>query len=119
MFIPSRIDELLNTKKSLTKKTFCEKIGISVTGLDNVLNKGTELGAFRMERIADYFKVPIDYFFDREVELPKHGVTISGDGNKVQHGNGNVMIEQAKEIDHLKELLEEKERTIQILLKQK
>ena len=72
-----------------------------------------------LEKIADYFKVPIDYFFDREVELPKHGVSISGDGNKVQHGNGNVMIEQAKEIDHLKQLLEEKERTIQILLKQK
>lgn len=38
-------------------------------------------------------------------------------GDKNQVGNGNIMIDsQATEIEHLKKLLEEKERTIQILI---
>lgn len=41
MFIASRIEELLNNQKGLSKKAFCAKIGISVQGLDNIL-KGTE-----------------------------------------------------------------------------
>jgi hypothetical protein len=40
-------------------------------------------------------------------------------GNKNQVGNGNVIIDaQANEIEHLNRLLSEKERTIQILMKQ-
>lgn len=79
-----------------------------------------------LEKIADFFKVPMDYFFDRKIEISDPTLSITGNGNKVQHGDGNVMIEtQAKEIEHLNQLLAEKEkaiadkeRTIQILLNQ-
>lgn len=118
MFIASRIEELMNQQKGLSKKAFCEKVGISVQGFDNIL-KGTEPGVNKVERIADFFKLPIDYFFDRNIELLNPVMSVNGNGNKVQNGDGNVMIErQAKEIEHLQQLLAEKERTIQILLNQ-
>ena len=64
-------------------------------------------------------KLPIDYFFDRNIEISDLSPLITGNGNKIQHGDGNIMIEtQAKEIEHLQQLLAEKERTIQILLNQ-
>lgn len=119
MFVASRIEELLNNQKGLSKKDFCKEIGISVQGLDNIL-KGTEPGVTKIERIADFFKVRMDYFFDRNIELSDSKLSITGNGNKIQHGDGNIMIEtQAKEIEHLQQLLAEKERTIQILLNQK
>lgn len=126
MFIAARIEELLNSRKGLSKKALCEKIGISVQGFDNIL-KGTEPGVNKVERIADFFKVSIDYFFDRNIDMPNQKLTVSGNGNKVQNGDGNVMIEsQAKEIEHLQQLLAEKEkaladkeRTIQILMDKK
>jgi len=57
----------------------------------------------------------IDYFFDRDVDLGVNiGHQIKGNGNKV---SGNITLSECqKEIEHLKELLKEKERTIQILM---
>lgn len=118
MFIASRIEQLIADNK-LTKKNFCEKVSISVQGLDNIL-KGADLGSSKLERIADFFKLPIDYFFEREISIPKDGNnigTLNGNGNKVQQGHVNVMQDsQEKEIEYLRTLLEEKERTIQILM---
>lgn len=122
MFIASRIEELLNNQKGLSKKAFCAKVGISVQGLDNIL-KGTEPGVSKIERIADFFHLPIDYFFDRNNpgNITSIGHQITGDGNRV---TGDISLsEYQKEIEHLRQLLEEKEkaiadkeRTIQILL---
>jgi len=114
MFIASRIEELLNNQKGLSKKAFCAKIGISVQGLDNIL-KGTEPGVNKIERIADFFQTSIDYFFDREdysnINIGHH---VNGNGNKVV---GDITLSECKkEIQHLQELLAEKERTIQILM---
>ena len=68
---------------------------------------------------AGMSKPSIDYFFDRNIEISDPSLSITGNGNKIQHGDGNIMIEtQAKEIEHLQQLLAEKERTIQILLNQ-
>ena len=67
MFIPSKIEQLIIDNK-LTKKSFCEKVSISVQGLDNIL-KGADLGSSKLERIADFFKLPIDYFFDRDINV--------------------------------------------------
>lgn len=117
MFIASRIDELLNSQKGLSKKSFCTKVGISVQGLDNIL-KGTEPGVNKIERIADFFKLPIDYFFDREISefTTNIGHHVNGNGNKV---SGDISLSECqKENQHLRELLAEKERTIQILLNQ-
>lgn len=69
-----------------------------------------------LELIARILDVPVGYFFDEE----NGSLNISGTGHKVQNGHHNVMMEaQEKEIEHLKALLAEKERTIEILLSQK
>lgn len=117
MFKPERIASLIDEQR-ISKKEFCESVDIAVQTLDNVLKRGSELGCIKLERIADYFNVPMDYFFERE-KLSSHNIghNITGNYNKV---NGNISInEYEKEIVYLKELLAEKERTIQILMKEK
>lgn len=123
MFEPSRIQTLIESK-SISKKEFCKIIGITVQTLDNTM-KGAEIGSRKLERIADYFKVPIDYFYNREIDInhPDNSIGhhVNGNGNKI---SGDISIsEYKKEIIHLKEIIkekqtiiEEKERTIQILL---
>lgn len=114
MFKPGKILELIEANK-LTKKAFCKAVGISVQGFDNTL-KGSEIGSIKLERIADYLKVPIDYFFERNIEQAELtvGHYVNGNGNKV---SGDISLSDAqKEIEHLTKLLAEKERTIQILM---
>ena len=76
-----------------------------------------------LEIIADYFNVPIDYFFDRDINSSgiNIGHQVKGNGNKI---SGDITLSECrKEIEHLNALLEEKERvitekerTIQILI---
>ena len=85
----------------------------------DLLRKVQTQTARNIELIADVLQCSIDYFFDRNIEISDPSLSITGNGNKIQHGDGNIMIEtQAKEIEHLQQLLAEKERTIQILMKQ-
>lgn len=122
MFNGQKINSLL-VERRITKKSLFEYMGTSASGLDSII-KNCNPTAEKIEQIANFFKVSIDYFFDRTVDIPDKKLTVSGNGNKVQNGDGNVMIEtQAKEIEHLMQLLEEKEkaiadkeRTIQILM---
>jgi len=109
MFNPLKITKLLD-KEKISIKDFLKDIGISKQTYYNLMNRGGG-HISTLEKIADYFKVPTDCFFDREIK------NISVSGTKNQVGNGNIIIEsQATEIEHLKQLLEEKERTIQILM---
>ena len=113
MFNPQRITELIENHK-LTKKEFCDAVNIAVLTLDNTL-KGSELGCMKFERIADFFNVSMDYFYDRE-KTKSHNIghNVTGNHNTIQ---GGISInEYEKEIAYLKELLQEKERTIQILM---
>lgn len=116
MFKGHIIIRLLDERR-ITKKSLFEFMGTSASGLDSII-KNCNPTAEKIEQIADFFRLPIDYFFDRSIDSPK--ISVTGEGNKIQNGNGNIMIEsQAKEIEHLKQLIEEKERTIQILLSKK
>ena len=123
MFNGQKIIQLLE-QRQLTKKRLFEYMRTSASGLDSIIKKCNPT-AEKIEQIADFFELPIDYFFDRNIKTTEQATTVNGNGNKVQNGNGNVMTEnQAKEIEHLKQLLEEKEkliqdkeRTIQILMK--
>ena len=124
MYNGLKIKDLI-LSKGLNFKKACALLDMHEATFFNITGEKGNPKADNLEKLADFLQCPIDYFLDRKVELSKEGVSISGNGNKVQHGNGNVMTEQAKEIDHLKQLLEErerilqeKERTIQILLKQ-
>ena len=122
MIRPDKLAQLIDERR-IVKTKLCEELDISVMTLNNFLNKGSEIGSSKLERIAVKFQVPID-FYDREVEIDEKwhiGHNVNGNGNKV---SGDISIsEYQKEIEHLTQLLhekqiiiDEKERTIQILL---
>lgn len=102
-------------KNGLTKKQFCADLHLSPTTLANMqTNESYDIGAKRLLAIAEYFSVPMDYFFNREVKVPTVGHSVNGNDNNVS--GDIIMSQQAIEIEHLKEMLKEKERTIQILM---
>lgn len=115
-----------------------EDSGLSVTGFAKKINRGREhvYTIFKKENIdtgllieiAKVLSVPVVCFFDEEEICENNQIgKISGSGNRVQQGHVNVMQEfQEREIDNLKLLLtekdkviSEKERLIQILMKDK
>lgn len=103
---------------NISKSKFYEEIGISKATMYNIVNELSSPSAENLEKIADYFKIPIDSLFERNVEIPGNyiGHHINGNGNQV---TGDIALSECqKEIIHLKELLAEKERTINILLGQ-
>ena len=79
MFVGRRIEELLSEKRR-TKKSLFTYAGISAVGLDSIIS-GSNVRAGNLEKIADFFKLPIDYFFDREIQLtvPKNPIEVGGD----------------------------------------
>lgn len=128
MFKPQKINELLEERR-IKKVDFCEKVNISATTLNRTTEKGAEIGCIKLERIADFFQVPMDYFFERDYKQPDSTNTIEkgmdlSSGNTINgiNGNGNAITmsynDQQREIEHLKVLLKEKERMIQLLLHQ-
>ena len=116
MFIGERINKLLEERK-ITKVNLYTSIGISGPGLDKMI-AGANVRVGSLEKIADFFNVPIDYFFDRELDNAhiNIGHHVNGIGNNV---SGDITLSECqKELAHLQQLLEEKERNIQILMRQ-
>lgn len=116
MFIGERINKLLEERK-ITKVNLYTSVGISGPGLDKMI-AGANVRVGSLEKIADFFNVSMDYFFDREIDNSSINIGhhVNGMGNSV---SGDITLSDCqKELAHLKQLLEEKERTIQILLKQ-
>ena len=123
MFNGQKINKLIE-ERHITKKSLFEYMGTSASGLDSII-KNCNPTAEKIEQIADFFQLPIHYFFDRNNpgNITSIGHQITGDGNRVTGDIG--LSECKKEIEHLRQLLEEKEkaiadkeRTIQILMKQ-
>lgn len=109
-----KIRELCETKDGGVKR-LAEEIGMSEQNLHRciTLNK---IQAGELEKIANIFDVPIGYFFDKDAGNSNINIghQVKGNGNKV---SGDITLSECqKEIAHLKELLAEKERTIQILM---
>lgn len=116
MYSPERILSIINERKC-KKVDVYTAIGLSRQGFGELLRGRTKPSFSTLEKLADYFDVPIDYFFGREHHSnANHGIQVNG--NNV---SGDLVV---NELNHLKELLSEKdaqlaekERTIQILLK--
>lgn len=113
MFNGQIINDLIE-KKRAKKVDVYTYAGITKATLDNII-KGTNIpNCTTIERIADFFGVSIDSFFNRDSTILNIGHTVNGNGNNV---SGDIQLhEYQKEIEHLKELLQEKERLIQVLL---
>ena len=115
MFNGKRISDLIE-ERNVTKVSVYNYAEISKGQLDNIINGRNTPNGDTIERIADFFRLPIDFFFDRKIETStiEIGHHISGNGNKV---SGDITLSECrKEIAHLKELLAEKERLIQVLM---
>ena len=122
MFNPDKIRRLFEDR-NISQAQFIKDTSISKSNLYVWLNNTSIPGADNLEIIADYFNVPIDYFFDRETNSLgiSIGHQVKGYGNKI---SGDITLSECqKEIEHLNALLEEKERvisekerTIQILM---
>ena len=116
MFNGHIINELIEQKKAKKVEVY-NYAGITKATLDNII-KGTSIpNCNTLERIADYFNVSMDMFFIRENNAIKsigNNVTINGNLNNVS--SDILLNESKKEVEHLKELLAEKERLIQVLM---
>lgn len=114
MFNFQRVKDIIQERR-LTQKEVYEAAGIKRETFYSFA-RTIAPNSSNLEKIADVLHCQIDDFFDREVECTsiKIGHNVKGNGNKV---SGDIMLsEYKKEVEHLKELLAEKERTIQILM---
>ena len=104
------------------KYAAAKEFGSTYQSMYNLLYKeGTTCKVDLLERIAAYFHVPVSHFFDDSQEI---SAIVSGNGSVAVAGNNNVagnvtMGDTAvlqERVTMLERLLEEKERTIKILM---
>ncbi len=108
-------DELkrLIEEKRLVKKDLAAELGITPTYLSAIMRKES-IDCSLLDRICGLIGVSPSYFFDDEA-----GINVSNVHASTVIGNANAAVTiTANEVATLKELLKEKERTIQILLAQ-
>lgn len=109
MYNPQKIFDLIE-KNGVRQKD----VIMALKGVD----KGNALGNLRqlverdirvstLEKIANYFNVSMDVFFDRDVEI--NGIFVNGDSHQLK----NVTVGQNQ--DSLKSLLDEKDKRIKLL----
>lgn len=104
----------LSERKGITLRDIASKIGISEGGLQKIIANG-RTNTSTLEDIAKTLEVSAGIFFDNY----KGGHnSIAQDGSAASiYGNAIVgESDKDKEIAHLKEIIAEKERTIQILM---
>lgn len=104
----------LAEKQNIALPTLAEKMGITKQGLYKILEK-EDVNTAIVRQCARIFGVPAGYFFDE-----------AGTGNAIANGNSvaainsdvsvGASISQQEKIELLERILEEKERTIQILM---
>ena len=115
--IGSEADSIIR-KKRLKKKDIAEEMGITTVYLSQIFKKESS-EAYLLEKLSKAIRVPVSYWFD-ETNIANQSIA-NGDGSAASiYGNATAgaLADKDKEIEHLKELLKEKERTIQILMKQ-
>ena len=107
------IRELLN-KRKIQNKTLNEALGWNNSQLKQVVEGNPRVST--LELIADFFKVSMDVFFDRNVPIPGNSNHVLGDGNNVNSvvfGGDQI----ADRIRILEQLLIEKDKRIETLEK--
>lgn len=114
------ISDLIEQRK-MTKISLANYIGLTIGGLENIL-KGSDVRASNLEKIADFFNLPIDHFFERNITPETSSETTIHIGHKVG-GSKNVlgditMSECKKEIEHLQILLKEKDTQLELMKNQ-
>ena len=112
MFKPEKLYALLK-QNNLSSKDFFESANITAQAWRNTCS-GADIGVRKVERIATQLGVSIEYFFEPEATAAKVGHSVNGTLNTV---SGDIIIGRYEtEITYLKQLLDEKERLINLLL---
>ena len=110
-----KIKDLCERKEGGLKR-LAEDIGMSEQNLHRCINLN-KMQAGDLEKVAITLGVSIGYFFDN---MPVANQSIANGNGSASSIYGNVTVgmiaDKDKGIEHLKALLEEKERTIQILM---
>lgn len=115
------IRELLE-KKKISIGDLCQRAEITPQTLREAIKRNSTKTDI-LERIATVLNVPIGYFFGEH-----SGIVISGEHNQVHNGQGNqiMLTPEQQEIEHLREIImekdkiiDEKERLIQVLMDKK
>ena len=109
MYNYQKVYQLLEERK-VTQKDLLEYLGKKTNGSLSQLFRG-DLKASNVEKIADFFNLPIDYFFDRQPE--GDGLNINGNKNHVHNFSINKSL--ITENRNLEKLLEEKDKRITTL----
>lgn len=113
--IGNKLKKILK-RKGITPKEFGGMIGKSEQRIYQYYN-ATKFDSDQIIEFSNIFKVPITYWFDDDCQLNQS--IVNGDGSAASvYGNATagIMADQNKEIEHLKQLLSEKERLIQVLM---
>lgn len=108
------LKEKLQTR-NISFADLAEKLGIAAQSLNSCF-KVQDVGSNRIEKIAQVLELPMSFFYPSE----GNNAVASGDGSvaaiqsTVTQGDNKILQERVR---LLEKLLEEKERTIQILMK--
>ena len=108
--------ELFNIieQKRLVKKEIAEHVGITPVYFSAIMRKES-IDAELLEKICKAIGVSPAYFFDDYVE----NKSVIGDANNMAIMDAASVCISQGEVDLLKSMLEEKERTIKILMQSK
>lgn len=105
MYNPQKVIDLLKSTGT-TNKALLDYMGKNWNGSIKGIITG-DIRVSKLERIADFFGVPVDEFFDRNSSV--NGVMVGGVRNKVHHFS--VRTDTAS----LQALIEEKDKRIKVL----
>ena len=112
----NQLDELFR-KKRIIQKDFADRMGVTAVTITKWKSQES-IDAAKLEAISKILNIPISYWFDDEnCQLNQ---SVVGDGSAASiYGNATagVIADKDKEIEHLKQLLKEKERLIQVYVR--
>ncbi len=117
MFKYQKISQLMADcklqNKKFTKSALCDHIGLTTVGLDGIINGKSSPKISTLEKIADYFNVDMNYFFDQYESKPLPEYNFSEP--KAEYNKENpwkLCFELQKEITELRVELERCEKFI-------
>lgn len=111
----NQLDELFR-KKRIIQKDFADKMGVTAVTITKWKSLES-IDAAKLEAISKLLNIPVSYWFDDDCQLNQS--IVNGDGSAASvygDATAGVIADRDKEIEHLKQLLEEKERLIQVLM---
>lgn len=105
MFNPQRVRELME-KYPGSQKKFAEACGIALSTLNSVMSiKNPQ--ADTLEKIADFGNMPIDFFFDRAIEVDERYLPKPKDKKKEERSEAvKDLISEIKSLSKLNTLQE-------------